>query len=865
MASTYENDLRLEEMATGENSGSWGTKTNTNLELIADAFSYGTETIANADTTITIADGAADAARSLALKINSSADLTTTRTITLAPNTTSKVWIIENNTSGGQTLTISAGSGTNITLLNGQTKIIATDGIGAGSNVVELTQDLAIADLFIDDDLSLQSDGGILKIGADADLQVTHSGSAGTITNSTGDLTVDVAGDIILDADGKQIIFADGGTQFGQISTNSTPADMAIKSLISDEDIIFQGIDNGSSITALTLDMSEAGRATFNDVVRIPTNLEHDGDADTFFGFPGANNFVITAGNVSRVYGSASETVINEDSADLDFRVESDSNANMLFVDAGNNRVGIGAAPSNPFEVNAGSGNAFIYTTGVTALVAQADGAGDTLILQTTDTSATNGPNIKFRRVATGADNDGLMQLGVNGFNDTGTEETQFFRQRHFIIDASNGTEDGAFDMFNMIGGTLRSVINHDSTATIFNDNSVDIDFRVESDANANFLLLDASAEMLLVGGGANTAGGAAFKVTQSNDGELTLDSTSSESNIVSYDRNGSAYHPLNIYGSNVNINPTAGNAAIFNEASLDADFRVESDNVSNMLQVDAGNNRLNIGGSPQTYSSNRVNIYGDNVNPPGAANGNLAVYAVDSQASGNGGSISLGGRYTDAGAFYQFGAIQAVKKNSTSGNAAGLVKLYYVNSSNGTNPFLEASEDEIVFNNAGLDDDFRVESDSNSNALFVNAGANAVLVNTNTQSSTGFGGNVPLQVGNGWQYFSQMYTSGGTRTITFTGSITYMVEITYTTLANYGGEQIAQSRWIAGRRDNTGFAHLVNSADIIGTAADITYTTSDSGSTRTYTLTLDNGSTGANVFHMVEFKAWGNVGAITF
>ena len=45
MASTYENDLRLEEMATGENSGSWGTKTNTNLELIADAFGYGTEAI----------------------------------------------------------------------------------------------------------------------------------------------------------------------------------------------------------------------------------------------------------------------------------------------------------------------------------------------------------------------------------------------------------------------------------------------------------------------------------------------------------------------------------------------------------------------------------------------------------------------------------------------------------------------------------------------------------------------------------------------------------------------------------------------------------------------------------------------------
>ena len=45
MASTYVNDLRLNEMATGDQSGSWGTVTNTNLELIAEAFSYSTEGI----------------------------------------------------------------------------------------------------------------------------------------------------------------------------------------------------------------------------------------------------------------------------------------------------------------------------------------------------------------------------------------------------------------------------------------------------------------------------------------------------------------------------------------------------------------------------------------------------------------------------------------------------------------------------------------------------------------------------------------------------------------------------------------------------------------------------------------------------
>ena len=70
MASTYGNDLRLEEIGDGEQSGTWGATTNTNLELIAEALSFGTEAITtNADThTTAIADGATDPGRSLYLK-----------------------------------------------------------------------------------------------------------------------------------------------------------------------------------------------------------------------------------------------------------------------------------------------------------------------------------------------------------------------------------------------------------------------------------------------------------------------------------------------------------------------------------------------------------------------------------------------------------------------------------------------------------------------------------------------------------------------------------------------------------------------------------------------------------------------------
>jgi hypothetical protein len=141
---TYVNDLRLKEIATGDESGTWGTSTNTNLELIAEAFSYGTEASfgSDADATTTIADGATDPARSLYFKVTSGVSLTATRTLTIAPNTVSKVWIIENATTGSQDINISQGSGANVTIPNGDTKIVYTDGAGAGAAVVDALEDI---------------------------------------------------------------------------------------------------------------------------------------------------------------------------------------------------------------------------------------------------------------------------------------------------------------------------------------------------------------------------------------------------------------------------------------------------------------------------------------------------------------------------------------------------------------------------------------------------------------------------------------------------------------------------------------------------------------------------------------------------
>ena len=133
---TYDNDLRLKEITTGDEDGTWGTSTNTNLELIADGFSLGTKQMsADANQTFTMPDATADATRSLYLKITSAGSLTATREVTLGPNTVSKTWIIENATTGSQIITIKQGSGATVNIPNGSKVMVVTDGAGSGAAV----------------------------------------------------------------------------------------------------------------------------------------------------------------------------------------------------------------------------------------------------------------------------------------------------------------------------------------------------------------------------------------------------------------------------------------------------------------------------------------------------------------------------------------------------------------------------------------------------------------------------------------------------------------------------------------------------------------------------------------------------------
>jgi hypothetical protein len=135
---TFVNNLRLKEITTGDEDGTWGTSTNTNLELITDGFSYGTKQMsADANETFTMPDATADATRGFYLKITSAGSLTATREVTLGPNTVSKVWLIENATTGSQIITIKQGSGATVNVANGSKAMVVTDGVGAGAAVFD--------------------------------------------------------------------------------------------------------------------------------------------------------------------------------------------------------------------------------------------------------------------------------------------------------------------------------------------------------------------------------------------------------------------------------------------------------------------------------------------------------------------------------------------------------------------------------------------------------------------------------------------------------------------------------------------------------------------------------------------------------
>ena len=153
----------------------------------------------------------------------------------------------------------------------------------------------------VDSDSDFYVDGDTLytdNLGVSGNISLS-----GDVNKTSGNLTVDVAGDINLDADGGDIRLYDGGVLYGNLAGGT--GNFHIKNPTQDKDIVFTGNDGGSTFTALTLDMSDAGAAIFNQALYIPHYIYHTGDTNTYFGFSNDDTWRITTG------GSTAITVYN--------------------------------------------------------------------------------------------------------------------------------------------------------------------------------------------------------------------------------------------------------------------------------------------------------------------------------------------------------------------------------------------------------------------------------------------------------------------------------------------------------------------------------------------------------------------------
>jgi len=280
--------------------------------------------------------------------------------------------------------------------------------------------------------------------------------------------------------------------------------------------IIFLGRDdagNGEDYARIFAQIADASNGTEDGILEFRT--------------------ILAGTEVRRIDLGATETVFNEDSKDLDFRVESDGNTHMLYVDAGNNAVGIGvsdpgglplhlkvASGDNKLRMETANKDAFVMEledssgnlklgTNTTAgaleivdaggvIISVADNS-DTLTLKSTDADASAGPFLNLNRnSASPADNDYIGEIKFDGRNDAAQAVTYAgFAGR--ILDASDGTEDGRFELYTKVAGAQISRFLA-TDETVINEDSVDLNFRVESNNQAFMFFVDAGEDAVGVG-----------------------------------------------------------------------------------------------------------------------------------------------------------------------------------------------------------------------------------------------------------------------------------------------------------------------------------------------------------------------------
>ena len=154
MASTFTTNFAIEKPGTGEQSGTWGTTTNHNVDIFDRLAGYKSVTVSGATHTLTVRPGSPSSGSSNASDgmyrviefVDSGSDLGSDVTLTIAPNTTQAFFIFKNSLTADRNIIVTQGSGTNVTVPGtGKVSIVYGDGGGSGANMISLSDTLAMS------------------------------------------------------------------------------------------------------------------------------------------------------------------------------------------------------------------------------------------------------------------------------------------------------------------------------------------------------------------------------------------------------------------------------------------------------------------------------------------------------------------------------------------------------------------------------------------------------------------------------------------------------------------------------------------------------------------------------------------------
>ena len=382
---------------------------------------------------------------------------------------------------------------------------------------------------------------------------------------------------------------------------------------------------------------------------------------------------VATEEGVSRILMTNIETSINDNSRDLDFRVESNNQSEMLIVNAGTDLVGIKGNPAGA--------NGVLQVTGSIGLTGSAE------IRQSTN--ADDGSTLRFlgtQLVIANSNSNGYSYSGgglVASVSplagaitlDVGANSTSGHR-----LNLTNGG-DGVQGSLNYKSGSNSRFSIDSSSGTIVAGNSTQATTIVRLDHENS----GGKAELQL-----NSHGSASFSMLSNFTGSTVNGVATGNFGLVT-PHNASIV--INTSGLERIKAESAGNVVI-NEGGVDSDFRVESSGNANMLFVDGGANKVGIG----TNSLGRVfNVYHPTTDG-----------AIKLETGGNASNVWAGIEFktpTSQGFIYV-----------PSNDSTGLMKFLPASSE-----VLALSNSAVVVNEQSNDVDFRIESDVNAQAVFVN------------------------------------------------------------------------------------------------------------------------------------------------